>query len=89
MTIPLHLFTGPHQDAQRTFAAIFHPAATRHDPGTCLYAALRTQKGWRPLPDPSRADLSLGADVAITMSDPAEGQRVFDALAEGGEVERP
>ncbi len=89
MTIPLHLFTGPHQDAQRTYAAIFHPPATRHDPGTCLYAALRTRSGWRPLPDPARSDLTTGGDVAVTMSDPAEGQRVFDALSEGGEVERP
>ena len=92
MTISLHLFTGPHQDAQRTYAAIFHPRpaqAHRSQPTTCLYAALRTPEGWRPLPNPSRADLPTGVDVAVTMSDPAEGQRVFDALAEGGEVERP
>ena len=92
MTIPMLLFTGPREDAQRAYAAIFHPRspqAQRSSPTTCLYAALRTRVGWRPLPDPSRADLPLGGDVAVTMSDPAEGQRVFDALAEGGEVEQP
>jgi hypothetical protein len=93
MTIPLHLFTGPHEDAQRAYAAIFHPPpscrAKYRDPDTILYAALRTRLGWRHLPDPGRARLPLGGDVAVTMSDPAEGQRVFDALAEGGSVEQP
>ena len=94
MTIPLHLFTGPREDAQRAYAAIFRPRSRRdhrssRDPDTFLYAALRTGDGWRPLRDPSRADLVAGGDVAVTMSDPAEGRRVFDALAEGGEVERP
>lgn len=92
MTIPLHLFTGPHEDAQRAYAAIFHPPSPRgqsRNADSVLYAAWRTRLGWRSLPDPSRARLPLGGDVAVTMSDPAEGQRVFDALAEGGQVERP
>ena len=96
MTIPLLLFTGPREDAQRAYAAIFHPPARRplrpspdRDPNTVLYAAVRTRDGWRPLRDPSRADAVAGGAVAVTMSDPAEGQRVFDALAEGGEVEQP
>lgn len=92
MTIPLLLFTGPREDAQRAYAAIFHPPsrrARRSDPDSVLYAALRTGDGWRPLRDPSRAGPIVGGDVAVTMADPAEGRRVFDALAEGGEVERP
>ncbi len=92
MTIPMLLFTGPREDAQRAYAAIFHPPARqahRPDRDTCIYAAVRTRTGWRPLPDPSRVNPPTGADIAVTMSDPAEGKRVFDALAEGGEVERP
>ena len=92
MTIPMLLFTGAREDAQRAYAAIFHPPSRRtlpREPDTCLYAALRTRLGWRPLRDPARAGLPPGGDVAVTMSDPAEGKRVFDALAEGGEVEQP
>lgn len=98
MTIPMLLFTGSSRDARRTYAAIFRPptrprASCGHprdpDRDTVLYAAVRTGSGWRPLPCPAQADPMAGSDFAVTMSDAGEGRRVFDALAEGGEVEQP
>lgn len=89
MTIPSFLFEGSCEDARRAYGAIFRPRPSRAPQDLVLYAAVRTRQGWRPLPDPARADPVAGSAFAITLSNPAEGQRVFDALAEGGQVERP
>jgi PhnB protein len=93
MTIPTFLFEGTSMEARRRYAAIFRaraPLRPSRDLGdSVLYAAVRTRQGWRPLPDPSQADPMAGSAFAVTMSDPAEGRRVFDALAEGGQVEAP
>ena len=89
MTIPTLLSQGTSQDARRAYAAIFHPRPSRAPQDPVLYAAVRTRLGWRPLPDPARAEPRPGRAFAVTLCDPAEGKRVFDALAEGGHVDRP
>ena len=94
MTIPCNLFEGTSSgDARRAYAAIFRAPLRAERPShpvnRTIYASLRTRQGWRPIADPTRADPAAGSTVALTLSDTAEGRRVFDALAQGGEVERP
>ncbi|HVG48544.1 MAG TPA: hypothetical protein VM899_10475 [Rubellimicrobium sp.] len=89
MTIPSFLFEGSCEDARRAYAAIFRPKPARAPQDPVVYASVRTRGGWRPVPDLSRTDPAAGSAFAITLSDPAEGQRIFEALAEGGHVEAP
>ena len=94
MTIPCNLFEGTSSDdARRAYAAIFRAplrAEGRLDPmNRTIYASVSTHHGWRPVTDPSRAEPAAGSTVAVTLSDTAEGRRVFDALAQGGQVEHP
>ncbi|MBP1807348.1 hypothetical protein [Rubellimicrobium aerolatum] len=87
MTIPRLLLEDPRpdrrSDARRAYAAIFRPS------GAVVYAALRTPRGWRTITDPARDAPPPGATLAVTLCGPAEGRRVFDALAEGGAIETP
>ncbi|TNC69819.1 hypothetical protein [Rubellimicrobium roseum] len=82
MTIPRIRIEGL-DEARRSYAAIFRPPARSR----VLYTAIRTRSGWRRLADPARTE--PGHAVALTLSDPGEGRRVFDALAIGGRVETP
>ncbi|WP_210526546.1 hypothetical protein [Rubellimicrobium arenae] len=96
MTIPCFTFEGSCADARRTYAAIFRPRpqAGRPCPASAfpnplVYASVHTARGWHAVPDPCRADPGAGTAMAVTLSDPGEGQRVFDALSHGGRVETP
>lgn len=59
------------------------------DPSAVMHSSIKLGDGWLYASDYSKADRMAGAAINVTMPDVAEGRRVFEALAEGGEVEMP
>lgn len=100
--IPYLFFKGCCEEAIRAYARVFgspEPQIMRAkdapdnsmggDPDSVMHAALKLGDGWIYASDYSRADRMAGASINVTMPDVAQGRRVFEALAEGGEVEMP
>jgi PhnB protein len=101
--IPYLFFKGTCEQAVRAYAQVFRSPEPEimfakdapqgedmgDDPQAVMHAALRLGDGWLYASDYSRADRMAGAAINVTMPDVAEGRRVFEALAEGGEVEMP
>ncbi|WP_210526545.1 VOC family protein [Rubellimicrobium arenae] len=100
--IPYLFFDGTAEEALRTYARIFgspDPQIMKAadapsgeswgDPDSVMHAALRIGDGWLYASDYSKAVPMAGNSITLTYPTTSEGRRVFDALAEGGEIEMP
>jgi len=101
--IPYLFFKGTCEDAMRDYARIFgspdpeimrvgefpEGASMGGDPKAVMHASVRIGDGLLYASDFSRAERMAGASVNVTLPDVGESRRVFDALAEGGEIDMP
>ncbi len=100
--IPYLFFNGSCEEALRTYARILGspepeimrssqaPAGeTWGDPDSVMHGALKVGEGWLYASDYSNAVPMAGSSIALTYPNATESRRIFDALAEGGQVEMP
>ncbi len=99
---PYLFFNGTCEEAIRAYARVFGSpepqimyaketpeGETSGIPDAVMHAALQVGDGWLYASDYSKAVPMAGASIAVTQKTADESRRVFDALAEGGEVEMP
>lgn len=100
--VPYLFFKGTCEAAMRRYAAILGSpepeimyardapeGETSGMENAVMHSAIRVGDGWLYASDFSQAEAMAGASVAVVSPTPEESRRVFDALAEGGEVEMP
>lgn len=100
--VPYLFFNGTCEEAMRAYARVFGSpepeimfakdapeGETSGIPDAVMHAALKVGDGWLYASDYSKAVPMAGASIAVTQRTPEESRRIFDALAEGGEVEMP
>jgi PhnB protein len=101
--IPYLFFNGTAEEAIRTYARIFgspEPQIMRsseapegqamgESPNSVMHAALKIGDGWLYASDYSKAEPMAGNSIAVTFPTPEKSREIFDALAEGGEVDMP
>jgi PhnB protein len=100
--IPYLFFNGTAEEALRTYARIFGspepqimkgseaPAGESWgNPDSVMHGSVKVGDGWLYASDYSAAVPMAGNSIALTYPDTAEGRRIFDALAEGGQIEMP
>jgi PhnB protein len=98
--VPYLFFKGSCEEAVRRYAAVFGSpepqimyardapeGETSGIPDAVMHAALRVGDGWLYASDYSKAEAMAGSSIALTFPDVTQSRRIFDALAEGGQVE--
>lgn len=100
--VPYLFFNGTCEEAMRAYARVFGSpepdimfakdapeGETSGIPNAVMHATLKVGDGWLYASDYSKAVPMAGASIAVTQRTAEESRRIFDALAEGGEVEMP
>ena len=100
--VPYLFFKGTCEEAIRTYARVFgspepqimhvKDAPAEYDRGEgekVMHAMLKIGDGMIYASDYSKAEPMAGNSIAVSFDTPDESRRVFDALAEGGQVEMP
>jgi PhnB protein len=100
--VPYLFFNGTCEEAIRAYARVFGSpepeimyakdtpeGETSGIPNAVMHAALKVGEGWLYASDYSKAERMAGASIILTHKTVEDSRRVFDALAEGGEVEMP
>jgi PhnB protein len=101
--VPYLFFKGTCEEALRTYARIFgspEPEIMRAseapqgesmggDPNSVMHGTVRIGDGTLMASDYSQAQPMAGNSICVSVADTTEGRRIFDALAEGGQVEMP
>ncbi|HVG48542.1 MAG TPA: VOC family protein [Rubellimicrobium sp.] len=100
--VPYLFFKGTCEEAMHRYAAVFGSpepqvmyardapeGETSSLPNAVMHAALQVGDGWLYASDYSKAEPMAGSSIALTFPNVDESRRIFDALAEGGEVEMP
>ena len=100
--VPYLFFKGTCEEAMRTYARILGApepqlmyardtpeGETSGIPNAVMHGALRVGDGWLYASDYSKAEPMAGNSIALTFDTVEESRRVFDSLAEGGEIEMP
>jgi PhnB protein len=101
--VPYLFFKGTCEEALRTYARIFNspePEIMRASqapegesmggsPDSVMHGTVRIGDGMLMASDYSQAQPMAGNSICVGVPDTTEGRRLFDALAEGGQVEMP
>ena len=99
---PYLFFKGTCEEALRTYARILGSpdpqimyakdtpeGETSGIPNAVMHGAIKVGNGWLYASDYSKAEPMAGNSIALSFDAVEESRRIFDALAEGGEIEMP